>query len=112
MSTQETNTQDTRPWDFERIARETGRVIVELAKVTGKAAEELTGLMVIRADHETRSKLDMIVESGALKSRHEALDVLVKAGMQQKQRIFDQIEKTRAEIAVLKSGLKNFTSNS
>lgn len=112
MSEQETNPREAQPWDFERFARETGRVIVELAKVTGRAAEDLTGLMVIHADHETRSKLDMIVESGAVKSRHEALDVLVKAGMQQKQRIFDQIEKTRAEIAVLKSGLKKFSGNS
>lgn len=112
MSEQETKTPDPRTWDLERIAKETGKVFVELAKVTGKAAEDLTGLMVIRADRETRSKLDMIVESGAVTSRHEALDVLVKAGMQQKQRIFDQIEKTRAEIAVLKNGLKKFAGNS
>ena len=112
MSEQGTKSPDPRPWDLERIANETGKVIVELVKVTGKAAEDLTGLMVIRADRETRGKLDMIVESGAVRSRHEALDVLVKAGMQQKQRIFDQIEKTRAEIAALKNGLKKFTGNS
>ena len=111
MSEQETKSPDPRPWDLERIANETGKVIVELVKVTGKAAEDLTGLMVIHADRETRGKLDMIVESGAVRSRHEAFDVLVKAGMQQKQRIFDQIDKTRAEIAALKNGLKKFTGN-
>jgi hypothetical protein len=115
MSEQNTNSNSNipqQPWDFERFARETGRTALEIARELGKMAEDASGLMLIRADRDLRTKLDMLVESGAVKTRREALEMLIKSGEVQKSRIFTQIEKTRAEIDALKKGLKGLVGNS
>ncbi len=109
MNEQNTSTTGSQePWDFERLAHKSVDVAVQLARELGRAAEDLTGLMLIRADKSLRTKLDMLVESGAVKSRREALEMLIKSGEVQKSRIFEQIEKTRSEIEALKKGLKGF----
>ena len=111
MTEQTTNANSQRPWDFERIAHESLDVALQLGRELGRAAEDLTGLMLIRADKPLRTKLDMLVESGAVKSRREALEMLIKSGEVQKSRIFEQIEKTRAEIDALKKGLKGLVGS-
>jgi hypothetical protein len=111
MNEQKTTTDSQRPWDFERIAHESVDVALQLGRELGKAAEDLTGLMLIRADKPLRTRLDMLVESGAVKSRREALEMLIKSGEVQKSRIFEQIEKTRSEIEALKKGLKGLVGS-
>lgn len=111
MTEQTTNTNPHRPWDFERIAHESLNVALQLGRELGRAAEDLTGLMLIRADKPLRTRLDMLVESGAVRDRREALMMLIKSGEVQKSRIFEQIEKTRSEIDALKKGLKGLVGN-
>jgi hypothetical protein len=112
MNEQDTTTAGSqRPWDFERVAHESVDIALQLGRELGRAAEDLTGLMLIHADKPLRTKLDMLVESGVVKSRYEALEMLIKFGEIQKNRIFDQIEKTRSEIEVLKKGLKGLVGS-
>jgi len=111
MNEQNTASHSQRPWDFERIAHESVDVALQLGRELGRAAEDLTGLMLIRADKPLRTKLDRLVESGAIKSRREALEMLIKSGEVQKTRIFEQIEKTRFEIEALKKGLKGLVGS-
>jgi len=111
MNEQDTTSNPQRTWDFERIAHGSLDVALQLGRELGRAAEDLTGLMLIRADKPLRTRLDMLVESGAVKSRHEALEMLIKSGEAQKSRIFEQIEKTRSEIEALKKGLKGLVGS-
>jgi hypothetical protein len=112
MNEQNTSTSNSqRPWDFERIAHESVDIALQLGRELGRAAEDLTGLMLIHADKPLRTKLDMLVEFGVVKSRHEALEILIKSGEVQKSRIFEQIEKTRSEIEALKKGLKGLVGS-
>jgi len=76
------------------------------AQTFGKAWEDLTGLMVIRTDGDLRQKLDLLVESGAVKSRAEALKVLYEAGMDKKRKIFEKAEATKAQVEALKEQLR------
>jgi hypothetical protein len=112
MNDQDSKTSDSqKPWDFERFVHESVTVAAQVVRELGRAAEDLTGLMLIRADKSLRTKLDMIVESGAAGTRREALEMLIKSGEAQKSRIFEQIEKTRAEIEALKKGLKGLVGS-
>jgi len=81
------------------------------AQTFGKAFENLTGLMVIHTDSDLRQKLDLLVESGAVKSRAEALKVLYEAGMDKKRKIFEKAEATRAQVEALKEQLRGLAGN-
>jgi hypothetical protein len=111
MNEQNNSSDPQRPWDLERIAHDSLVVALQVGRELGKAAEDLTGLMLIHADKPLRTKLDILVESGAVKNRREALEMLIKSGEVQKSRIFDQIEKTRSEIEALKKGLKGLVGS-
>ncbi len=96
--------------DFEQFAHESLDFMLQVGRELGRAAEDVTGLMLIRADKPLRARLDMLVGSGAAKTRYQALELLIKAGEVQKSRVFEQIEKTRSEIAALKKGLKDLVA--
>jgi hypothetical protein len=111
MNEQDTKSSPSQPWDFERIAHQSIDVALQLARELGRAAEDLTGLMLIRAGKPLRERLDMLVDSGAASNRHTALEMLIKAGEVSQSRIFEQIEKTRSEIEALRKGLKGLVGN-
>jgi hypothetical protein len=111
MNEQNTTSNPEHPWDFERIIHQSVDVALQLGHELGRAAEDITGLLLIRADKPLRTKLDMLVESGVVKTRREALEMLIKSGEVQKSRIFEQIEKTRSEIEALKKGLKGLVGS-
>lgn len=80
--------------------------------LAGKALEDMTGLMLVRADEQMREKLDMLVESGAAKTRAEALKFLFLAGMEKKKKLFEQIDTTRSQIEALKNQLRDLVGQS
>jgi tRNA(Phe) wybutosine-synthesizing methylase Tyw3 len=92
---------------WEQVIEEMVAISKGWAQQTGKVLENLTGLMVIRADGELRNRLDMLVESGAVASRAEALCTLIQAGVEKKQRLYERIEATKSQIDALKNQLRN-----
>lgn len=97
--------------DWEGFFSELGRNALELGFALGKAAEDLTGLMIIQADEELRSKLDMLVVSGAVRTRAEALKILYEAGLEKKEKIFARITETRAQIDSLKRRMREASTS-
>jgi len=97
--------------DWEGFFSELGRNALELGLALGKAAEDITGLMIIQADGELRSKLDMLVESGAVRTRAEALKILYEAGLEKKEKIFASITETRAQIDSLKRRMREVSTS-
>mgnify|MGYP000854516299 FL=1 len=106
-STAQTNqNQTTGNTTFEQFLNEAGDVILDVLAVAGKSAEDLTGIMIFSTDKEMRENLDVMVESGAAKNRAEALKILIKDGVQSNQAVYENVEKTRAQIISLKNQLK------
>lgn len=99
------NPNETKQTTFDVVMRKTGEFIREVVEVTGKAAEDLTGLMLVHTDKPLRDQLDKVVEAGAARTRAEAFRFMADAGLQVKQGILSKVEKTRAEIDALKQGL-------
>jgi hypothetical protein len=97
--------------DMEGFLKELGRDAIELGLALGKAAEDLTGLMIIQANGDLRSRLDMLVDSGAVKTRAEALKMLYESGMAHKDKIFSKIADTCAQIEMLKKQMRESSGN-
>lgn len=97
--------------DWEGFFSELGRNALELGITLGKVAEDITGLMIIQADGELRSKLDLLVESGAVHTRAEALKILYEAGLEKKEKIFARITETRAQIDSLKRRMREASTS-
>ncbi len=107
-STQEPS-KSTPPTDttFEQFLHEAGQVLVEVLQAAGKGAEDLTGLMVVNTNAEMRQNLDVLVESGAAKNRAEALKTLLHDGVHANHAVYENVERTRQQIAMLRDQLRN-----
>ncbi len=86
--------------DVEKLATTIGRALI-------LTAEDVTGLMVVKADSEMRHRLDLLVKSGAVKTRSEAANVLLKEGAQAKQTLFEKIDRTQEQIESLRAQLRS-----
>lgn len=85
--------------DFADFARVVGRA-------AGKAAEDLTGLMVVRVGAGERADLDVMVDAGLAKTRAEAALRLMADGVKANAPLYQRVERTRARIETLRGELK------
>ncbi len=102
--------EKTSPAAWEQFLDEVGAMAVSFGRAAGRAAEDLTGLMVLPVDKETRAKLDQFIESGAVETRAQAVLSLLKDGIRSNQSIYDRVEKTQAQIQALKSQLRSLVN--
>ncbi len=100
-----------RSSEWDELWKEFGVTAVSWAQTVGKAAEDLTGLMIVRTDLDLRQKLDLLVESGAVKTRAEALKLMVQSGLKKNEKVMEQVEATREKINQLRQQLKGLVNN-
>jgi hypothetical protein len=100
-----------RSSEWDELWKEMGVTAAGWAQTLGKAAEDLTGLMIIRTDLDLRQKLDLLVESGAVKTRAEALKLMVQSGLKKNEKVMEQVESTREKINQLRQQLKGLVNN-
>ena len=91
-----------RPMDFDEFAHNVFQVLKDVTVATIRAAEDLTGTVVLRVDDQTRASLDQMVDAKVVPSRADALRLLVQSGLKAEQRIFDGIRTTEERIRELK----------
>ncbi len=91
---------------FEQFLQEVGQLALAAGRAAGKAAEDLTGLMVLQTNADLRARMDDLVEAGLAKNRGDAALTLLRDGIASNQNIYQQVEKTRARIASLRSQLR------
>ena len=89
-----------------RLVVELGEMVVVVGRAAGKAAENLTGLMVVHVGAGERADLDALVEAGLAKTRAEAALRLLAAGVKANDAFFQRVERTREQIESLKGQLK------
>ena len=97
--------------EWDELWNEFGVTAANWAQALGKAAEDLTGLMIVRTDLDLRQKLDLLVESGAVKTRAEALKLMVQSGLKKNEKVLEQVESTREKINQLRQQLKGLVNN-
>lgn len=85
-------------------------VAVQVGRAAGKAAEDLTGLMVMRVGRQQRDDLDVLVDAGLAKTRAEAALKLLADGVKANEPLYRNVERTRAQIQALKGQLKGLFS--
>lgn len=100
-----------RSSEWDELWKEFGVTAAGWGQAVGKAAEDLTGLMIIRTDLDLRQKLDLLVESGAVKTRAEALKLMVQSGLKKNEKVMEQVEATREKINQLRQQLKSLVNN-
>ncbi|MCU0521304.1 MAG: hypothetical protein MUF84_11505 [Anaerolineae bacterium] len=89
------------------VVNETVKFVDSLGRALLVAAQDISSLMVIRVDGETREHLDLLVDAGAAKSRRDAAATLLVEGIQAKGATFDRIAQTQAQIKELKQQVRS-----
>ncbi|MGC9394361.1 MAG: hypothetical protein ACP5J4_05855 [Anaerolineae bacterium] len=105
-----TESADTMP-TLTKIVDETAKVMESLGKALIKTAQDVSNLMVVPVDKLTRAQLDLLVEAGVAETRSKAAASLLKESVQNRQEIFEKVEKTRAQIASLKEQLHSLVGS-
>ncbi len=81
-------------------------VIKGFGNILLDAAEDASGLMILRVDRDLRSALDILVETGAADNRRAAARALLKKGVEAESALFKRIHQTRAQIADLRRQMR------
>lgn len=93
--------------NFDQFLEEFGDLVMSVGRAAGKAAEDLTGLMVLPVGAEMRGKMDGLVEAGLAKTRAEAALSLLRDGIASNPSVYQKVEQTRAQIDALRSQLRS-----
>ncbi len=84
----------------------TVNLLENLGEALVKSAQDLSQLMVIRVDEDTRDHLDMLVEAEVVKTRREGMSYLLEAGIKAKSEAFTRIAAARERITALRTQLR------
>ena len=84
----------------------TVNLLENLGEALVKSAQDLSQLMVIRVDEDTRDRLDMLVEAEVVKTRREGVSYLLEAGIKAKSEAFTRITAARERITALRTQLR------
>lgn len=98
--------EDGGPSPFDVVIDEAAKLFESLGKAIVATAQDVTNLIVVPVDKQTREQIDMLVETGAAESRREVVISLLKEGLLSREDVFAKIEKTREQIASLKQQLR------
>lgn len=92
--------------DMNQLVKDIGSMFKEFAPQVGKAAEDLTGLMLVRVRPADRADLDVMVEAGLAKTRAEAALKLIADGIKGNEAVYRHVNQAREQIIALKGELK------
>src|SRR3972149_346048 len=92
--------------DRNQLVKDIGSMFKEYAPKVGKAAEDLTGLMIVRVGPGERADLDVMVEAGLAKTRAPAALQLIAGGIKGNETGYRHINQARERINALRGELK------
>lgn len=90
-----------------RIVDEAAKMFKLLGRIVRITAEDISNRMVLRLDQNVREHLDMLVEAGVAKDRPAAAIALMAAGIQAKRPLFEKVNQTQAQIAILEARMRS-----
>jgi hypothetical protein len=89
------------------VVNETTRFFDSLGRAVSVTAQDLTKLMIIHVDDETREHLDLLVDADIAKNRHEAAVAMLKEGIEAEDPLFNRIRRTKCRIAELQKQMRS-----
>jgi hypothetical protein len=89
------------------VVSEAAKFLDTLGRAMCTVAQDLTNLMVIQVDADTRRQLDVVVNSGAVRSRREAAVALLHDGIEAQQATMERARQTQAQIQELRQQLRS-----
>ena len=89
------------------VVTEAVRFVDSLGRAILAAAQDVSNLMVIQVNAETRQHLDLLVDAGAAKSRRDAAETLLGEGIKAKGTTFDRIKQTKSQIQELRQQIRS-----
>lgn len=88
------------------VVDETVKLFTTLGKAVLNTAQDVSNLMVIKVDKNTREHLDIMVDAGVARNRRDAASSLIGSGIKAEGELFDRITKTRAQIDELRQQIR------
>ncbi|MGC9347087.1 MAG: hypothetical protein ACP5JG_03020 [Anaerolineae bacterium] len=90
----------------EAVAQEATRLVDCLGKALVTTVGDMTSVMILRVDRETRQNLDLLVDAGVAKHRRDAAHRLIKAGIHSEDEVLERVRRTKAQIAALRNEMR------
>jgi len=88
------------------VVDETVKLVDALGKALVTAVEDVSNLMVVKVDAETRENLDLLVDAGVARNRSKAAAHMIKEGVNATDDAFDRIRRTKSQISELRQQLR------
>lgn len=95
---------------FDEVVDEAVGLLESLGRALVCTAQDISQLMVIRTDAEMRERLDLLVDAGVVKSRRAGARAMIQEGIEARQPLFEEIERTQVRIAALKGQLRSLVT--
>jgi hypothetical protein len=90
----------------EAVVGEATGLIDSLGKALITTMQDMTSVMILHVDRDTREHLDLLVDAGVAKHRRDAAHRLLDAGITAEQEIFDRVRRTKAQISALRNEMR------
>jgi len=91
---------------LDALVKETVKLFESLGKALTSTIQDVSNLMVVDVDADTRKKLDLLVEAEVVQNRREAATSLIKEGLKNREAVFKKIERTNSQIAELRQQMR------
>ncbi|MGC9520509.1 MAG: hypothetical protein ACP5HG_01340 [Anaerolineae bacterium] len=89
------------------VVNETAKLFDALGRALVITAQDVSNLMVIKVDRDMREHLDLMVDAGVAKNRHDAVTSLIHEGIRAKSVTFERIRRTKRQIAELRQQMRS-----
>eukprot|EP01156_Anaeramoeba_ignava_P004280 Anaeramoba_ignava/a228810_21.p1 GENE.a228810_21~~a228810_21.p1 ORF type:complete len:103 (-),score=20.36 a228810_21:49-357(-) len=83
--------------------------IENLSKDAWENLQKQTNFIFARLDEESKNKINLLMETGAFKSRAELISLLIKRGIEAESERFEGIEHYASQITDLELKIQNMT---
>ncbi|MEA3309064.1 MAG: hypothetical protein U9Q70_06090 [Chloroflexota bacterium] len=103
-------TEETTGHRLQELLNTTGGLLAALGRATATKAEELSSLMLVRIDTETRTRIDQLITAGVVENRRQGAEFLLTAGVQAKEQLFKQVAATEDKIHALHQQLRSLVT--
>ncbi len=89
------------------VVDETVKLVEALGKAFVITMQDVSNLMVIKVDADTREHLDLLVDTGVANSRAKAAVSLIEEGIKGKSETLAKVRRTQAQISELRQQMRS-----
>jgi len=92
------------------VVDETVKLFDSLGKALVNTVQDISDLMIIKVDADTREHLDLLVDTGVAKNRGKAATQLITEGINATDATFSKIRRTQSQISELRQQIRSLVN--